>query len=157
MKTRKLWKCEYCGLETQGYGVYSHQQSCAGYATFRDGVRAARDLSAEERERQRERSLEVEKEKLESAIKNGAVEGARNLINQASQQGWMTPTKRMRARFLVKWGAGFDDVVERSDIDAVLPPSANADCHPPKVSYSIHARVRHDHHQQGRNNGQQRL
>lgn len=144
MKTRKLWKCEYCGLETQGYGVYSHQQSCAGYEAERARAEEEREREEEERERQRERSLEVEKEKLESAIKNGAVEGARNLIKQASQQGWMTPTKRMRARFLVKWGAGFEDVVERSDIDAVLPPSANADWHPRKVSYSIHARVRHD-------------
>ena len=47
----------------------------------------------------------------------------------------------MRKKFLGKWGAAFEDVVERSDIGTVLPPIANADR---QEAYSIHARVRHD-------------
>ena len=133
MSTRKLWKCGYCGLETQGYGVYSHLQSCDGY----EGERAREE---EERERQREDFLAAEEKRLESAIQNGAVEGARDLIRQAHNRGWATPTNRMRRKFLAEWGATFEGVADRSDI-TVLPPSANADR---QESYSLHARVCHD-------------
>jgi len=132
MSTRKLWKCGYCGLETQGYGVYSHQQSCDGYG-------AERAKKEGERKRKREDCLAAEEERLESAIKNGAVEGARDLIDKAHNRGWLTPTNRMRRRFLGEWGAKFEAVAERSDI-TVLPPSANADR---QEAYSLHARVRH--------------
>lgn len=101
----KKWKCGYCGLETRGYGVYSHQQACQGYL---DKSQAKLDNRRLERQAA-----------LKSAMSSGAVESALLLIESASMQGLITPSRKMRSEFESQWNVAFEVIVENSEIGSV--------------------------------------
>jgi len=113
--SKKLWKCKYCGLETQGYGVYSHQQSCKGHIDERTKVRDAAEAAAKAKE----------ETSIASALNEGASDAARKLIADAKLKGLYTPSRRMRRRFWGRWGVDFETIIDRSDIGPVPPTSEN--------------------------------